>query len=234
MAASRSLSAGFAPSPDRAQPRAQSQAQFWGLEALAGRLVEISGHRAAANLTVAFGLVLEAQRKGEPVAWVTLDGSTFFPPDAAESGIDLTRLVVVRVQDARGAARATVELTRSGGFDLVVLDLGPEALQKETHEPPAKKTTPRPPRRYRRVASAVSVPLITKLVGLAQKTKTAVVILTDKTSEASSLSSLVSLRAETKRNPDALSEIEIAILKDKRRGPGRRYREVFREPAGLC
>lgn len=223
MAASTSLSAGFAPSP----------AQPWGLEALAGRLVEISGHRAAANLTVAFGLVLEAQKKGEPVAWVTLDGSTFFPPDAAESGIDLARLVVVRVEDARAAARATVELTRSGGFDLVVLDLGPEALQRDPL-PPKKPPAPEPRRRYRKVASAVSVPIVTKLVGLAQKTKTAVVILTDKTSEASSLSSLVSLRAETKRNPDALAEIEIAVLKDKRRGPGRRYREVFREPAGLC
>ena len=70
---------------------------------MAGRLVEISGHRAAANLTVAFGLVLEAQRCFETAAWVTLKQSTFFPPDAAASGISLAHLAVVRVDDARSA-----------------------------------------------------------------------------------------------------------------------------------
>ena len=96
-----------------------------------GRLVEISGHRAAANLTVAFGLVLEAQRREETAVWVTLKQSTFFPPDVAASGISLAHLAVVRVDDARAATRATVELTRSGGFDLVVLDLGPEAIREK-------------------------------------------------------------------------------------------------------
>ncbi|HXV64774.1 MAG TPA: recombinase A [Vicinamibacteria bacterium] len=192
----------------------------WSLASMEGRLVEISGHRAAANLTAAFGLVLEAQRKDEPVAWVTLEKSSFFPPDAADSGVDLKRLAVVRVSDLRAASRATVELTRSGGFGLVVLDLGPEAFQENKG-------------RRSRQSKKLSVPIITKLVGLAQKTATAVVALTDKTGEASSLSSLVSLRAEAHRNPDAPSEVEIVILKDKRRGPGRRYREVYRAPAGL-
>ena len=59
----------------------------WSLEQMAGRLVDISGQKAAANLTVAFGLVLEAQKRGEPVAWVTLQQSTFYPPDVADSGI---------------------------------------------------------------------------------------------------------------------------------------------------
>jgi recombination protein RecA len=186
----------------------------WGLEPLAGRLVEISGHRAAANLTVAFGLVREAQEKDEPVAWVTLARSTFFPPDAAESGIDLDRLAVVRVRDARAACRAVVELTRSGGFGLVVLDLGPVTI--------GESLTNR-----RRIA----VPFVTKLVGLAQKFSTAVVVLTEKTRESSSLSSLVSLRCEARRLAGA--EVEIEVLKDKRRGPGRLYREVCGAPAGL-
>ena len=188
----------------------------WGLAPLAGRLVEISGHRAAANLTVAFGLVREAQEKDEPVAWVTLARSTFFPPDAVESGIDLDPLAVVRVRDARAACRATVELTRSGGFGLVVLDLGPEAIGESLE----KKR------------SRIAVPFITKLVGLAQKSSTAVVVLTEKTRDSSSLSSLVSLRCEARRLTGG-SEVEIEILKDKRRGPGRRYREVCSAPAGL-
>jgi len=200
---------------------------FWGLEPLSGRLVEISGHRASANLTVAFGLVLEAQSQDEPAAWVTLAQSTFFPPDAADSGIDLSRLAVVRVSDGTAACRAVVELTRSGGFGLVVLDLGPGALQEKLEK--------RPPRtqRLRRKRENLSVPFITKLVGLAQKTSTAVVVLTEKTRESSSLNSLISLRCEARRNSDKPCEVEIDVLKDKRRGPGRRYREVCRAPAGL-
>jgi len=198
---------------------------FWGLEPLSGRLVEISGHRASANLTVAFGLVLEAQGKDEPAAWVTLAQSTFFPPDVAESGIDLGRLAVVRVSDGTAACRAVVELTRSGGFGLVVLDLGPGALQE--------KLETRPPRAWRKKRGGLSVPFITKLVGLAQKTSTAVVVLTEKTRESSSLNSLISLRCEARRSPDKPCEVEIDVIKDKRRGPGRRYREVCRAPAGL-
>lgn len=205
------------PSPERGSG--------WGLEPLEGRLVEISGRRAAATLTVAFGLVGEAQEKDEPVAWVTLAKSTFFPPDVAESGIDLARLAVVRVSDPRAAAKATVELTRSGGFGLVVLDLGPEALLEKAER---TRTGVR-----RRKMKRLATPVVTKLVGLAQKTATAVVLLTDKTSASSSVSSLVSLRAEARRNPDAPCEITIEVLKDKRRGPGRLHREVCRAPAGL-
>ncbi len=215
MALSQSFSAGL-PSP---------VGDFWGLEPLSGRLVEISGHRASANLTVAFGLVLEAQSKDEPAAWVTLVQSTFFPPDAADSGIDLSRLAVVRVSDGTAACRAVVELTRSGGFGLVVLDLGPGALQE--------KLETRPPRAWRKKRGGISVPFITKLVGLAQKTATAVVVLTEKTRESSSLNSLISLRCEARRSPDKPCEVEIDVIKDKRRGPGRRYREVCRAPAGL-
>ena len=203
----------------------------WGLEPLSGRLVEISGHRASANLTVAFGLVLEAQSKDEPAAWVTLARSTFFPPDVAESGIDLDRLAVVRVSDGTAACRAVIELTRSGGFGLVVLDLGPGALQEIRLRPSAVVLT-KAERLWKKRAS-LSVPFITRLVGLAQKTSTAVVLLTEKTRESSSLNSLISLRCEARRSPDRPCEIEIDVLKDKRRGPGRRYREVCRAPAGL-
>ncbi len=213
MASPRPFSIGLVSSPWAAS-------DIFGLEPLAGRLIEISGFRASANLTVAFGLVLEAQLKDEPVAWVTLSQSTFFPPDAAESGVDLARLAVVRVESGIAACRAVVELTRSGGFGLVVLDLGPVALDERARRPSKKR-------------AGLSVPFLTKLVGLAQKTSTAVVVLTEKTRESSSLNSLISLRCEARRNPDKPCEVEIDVLKDKRRGPGRRYREVCHAPAGL-
>jgi recombination protein RecA len=221
MATPRFHSAGL-PSPER------ETRDGWSVEPLIGRLVEISGHRAAANLTVAFGLVREAQATDDPVAWVTLRQSTFFPPDVADSGVDLGRLAVVRVEAPLAAFKATVELTRSGGFGLVVLDLGPEAIQEKAER---ERTAPRP--RGRRSWKNLSVPFVTKLVGLAQKTQTAVVVLTEKTRETSSLSSLVSLRAEARRDPDRPCEVSIDVIKDKRRGPGRSYREVFHAPAGL-
>lgn len=212
MAASRAFSTGFSPSP--------AAEDGFGLSQMAGRLVEISGQKAAANLSVAFGLVLEAQQSGEPAAWVTLRQSTFFPPDVAESGISLAHLAVVRVAEPRAAWRATLELTRGNGFGLVVLDLGPEAIRERLI-------------REKRAPRRLSTPLLTKLTGLARKNGTAVVVLTEKTERQGSLSSLVSLRAGVRRDPDAPGNIEIAILKDKRRGPGRRKREVCRVPAGL-
>ena len=92
----------------------------WRLDALRGRLVELSARGAAATLTAAIELVVEAQQAAEPVAWVTLGNATFFPPDAAASGVDLAALAVVRVHDATAAARAAERLLRSGGF------LGPD------------------------------------------------------------------------------------------------------------
>jgi recombination protein RecA len=197
---------------------------------MTGRLVEISGHRAAANLTVAFGLVLEAQRREETAAWVTLKQSTFFPPDAAASGISLAHLAVVRVDDARAATRATIELTRSGGFDLVVLDLGPEAIREKL----VRRDKPlHALHGSRRGPKYLSTPLLTKLVGIARKNATAVVVLTEKTDRMSSVSSLISLRVEARHAKDAPHAVEVVVLKDKRRGPGRLYREVCHVPAGL-
>ena len=96
----------------------------WGLSALCGRLAEISGSHACASLTLVFRLVLEAQRQGEPVAWISRKESVFFPPDVADSGVDLETLAVVWVGAMRLAARAADHLVRSGAFGLVVLDVG--------------------------------------------------------------------------------------------------------------
>ena len=96
----------------------------WTLSQVAGRFAEISGSNATAALTLACGLVLDAQKRGEPVGWATSTESSFYPPDVAQLGIDLAALVVVRVPKADAIARAGEKLIRSGGFGLVVLDLG--------------------------------------------------------------------------------------------------------------
>ncbi|HXG53374.1 MAG TPA: recombinase A [candidate division Zixibacteria bacterium] len=180
----------------------------WSHSALSGRFVEISGAGASAALTAAFGLVLQAQQRGEAVGWVTLEESSFYPPDAAERGVDLGALAVVRVGRPEQIARAGEKLLRSGGFGLVVLDLG---------------------------EADVPMPLQSRLCGLAHHHHTALVCLTAKERRRFSLSSLVSLRVQAERNRAEARRFTCAlrVLKDKRRGPTWSHTEVCHGPAGL-
>ncbi|MBI5527481.1 MAG: recombinase A [Deltaproteobacteria bacterium] len=188
------------------------------LAAIQGRIVELSAGTSSAALTAALVLVGEAQRKGETAAWLTARGASFFPPDAAALGIDLAALVVVRVPEAQDVARAADRLARSGGFGMVVLDLG--ATPATDNRQPT--------------TSRVPVPLLSRLGALAQRHNMAVVFLT-KGDAAGSLGSLVSLRAEVvrRRAKSGRFAVSVEVVKDKRAGPGWRHVEVFYGPAGL-
>jgi recombination protein RecA len=183
----------------------------WGLDALRGRLVELSARGATATLTTSIELVLEAQRAAEPVAWIALGNGTFYPPDAADSGVDLAALVVVRVIDTTTAARAAERLLRSGAFGLVILDFGG--------------------------GGDVELPMahLGRLVTLAQTHDAAIVCITEKAGDAASLGSLVSLRAEALRlrDQDHGYDVTLRVLKDKRRGPGWSRTIKLRGPAGF-
>ncbi|HET8562938.1 MAG TPA: recombinase A [Candidatus Binatia bacterium] len=186
-----------------------AQPVLWTLPEIAGRLVEISGSGATASLTIAFGLVLEAQERGETVGWTTSIENFFYPPDVAQGGIDLTALVVVRVPGVESVARAGEKLLRSGGFGLIILDLG---------------------------TADIPMPLQTRLAGLAHRHHTALVCLTIKDARAFSLGSLVSLRvhAERRRISDGRFACDLRVLKDKHRGPTWGHEELCHGAAGLC
>lgn len=186
-----------------------SQAQ-WGLAALRGRLVELSARGATATLTAAIEIVAEAQEQSEPVAWIALTASTFYPPDVAESGVDLAALVVIRAPDATACARAAERCLRSGAFGLVILDLANGKAD-------------------------LSMQIQGRLVTLAQTHDAAVVCLTEKTQDTASIGSLISLRAEALRLRDKPAEfdVQLRVLKDKRRGPGFTQRLKRRGPPGL-
>ena len=185
----------------------------WTRAELAGRLCELAAGPDGAALSAAGTLVLDTQLTGSPVAWVTARAATFHPPDLAAAGVDLAALVVVRAVDSRRAGRAADVLLRSGAFGLVVLELGTSA------------TLPAPP---------LPAPLQGRLVQLATKHDAAVLCLTEKAADAPSLGSLVSLRGQARRRRTAGGFVcELEILKDKRRGPGWRWRERFRGPDGL-
>jgi recombination protein RecA len=198
------------------------------LSEVAGRLVELSGDVASAAVTLAMRLVLDAQQAGEPVAWLGSDESSFYPPDAAESGVDLEALLVVRIPlqpSAAGGkplpkpavepllaqrlASAAERLLRSGAFGLVVLDLGKDAV--------------------------LSQPMQSRLLGLAQRHHAGVLCLTQKAESAPSLGSLVSLHASAVRVWLGKERFacELRVHKDKRRGPVWSEREVYRGPLGL-
>lgn len=184
--------------------------ELWGLAALRGRLVELSARGATATLTTAIDLVLEAQLASEPAVWIMLQSGSFYPPDVAQSGVDLAALVVIRVSDAIGAARAAERVLRSGAFGLVVLDLGGDS-------------------------AGFSMAHQGRLVTLAQAHDAAVVCLTEKTADTASLGSLVSLRAEALRSRTPRNEFDLTVraLKDKRRGPGWTKKIKARGPDGF-
>ncbi len=180
----------------------------WSRAQLAGRLVEVSGIGAVASLTAAVGLVLEAQVEGEPAAWISLPASIFYPPDLADSGVDLEAMVVVRAPTVAHAGRAADRLLRSGGFGLVVMDLG--------------------------AGAEIPMPMQGRLVGLAQRHDAAIVCLTEKAREAASIGSMVSLRAEALRVRDGdRFAISLRALKDKQRGPGWAHEEAVGGVDGL-
>ncbi len=190
----------------------------------AGRLVEITGAEDTAALTIAAGLILDAQKSGEQTAWIGPSESIFFPPDVIESGIDVDSLVVVRVPKMVAGARAADKLIRSGSFGIVVLDAGSD---------------PRIP-----------TPLLARLASLAQRHHTALVFLTQHngaapvagtastavdTDGASPLGSLISLRVRARRQRIAADRFRcwLDVLKDKRRGPTWRHDEVCRGATGM-
>ncbi len=156
-----------------------------------------------------FALIREAQEQQELVGWVTSMKDFFYPPDVAQAGIDLTALAVIRLSRSENIPRAGEKLLRSGGFGVVVLDLG---------------------------AGDIPMPLQSRLTGLAHYHHAALIGLTEKGQAMVSLGSLVSLRAHAVKRHVQGNRFACAlkIVKDKRRGPIWNHEVCCSGPAGLC
>lgn len=181
----------------------------WSVRHLAGRVGEISGRGDSAVLTLAFMLVRDAQRCSEPVAWVGRRESTFFPPDAAEAGADLDALIIIRATRPEFAIRSADRLLRSGGFGLVIVDLGP--------------------------GSTLPLPILARLSGLARTHRSALVFLTEKPGTAASLGPLVSVVARARRRWVAGDRFScwIDVIKDKHGSPMRTKGAEYLGPPGV-
>lgn len=86
-------------------------------------------------MTTAVACLGRAQAEGETAAWVQPKGGSLYPPDLADSGIDLEALLVVNVPASagtHGSAKAAELLLRSGGLGMVVLDLLGVPIESDT------------------------------------------------------------------------------------------------------
>jgi recombination protein RecA len=213
----------------------------WCLADLAGRLVQIEGAGDSAALTLAFLAILQAQQCGEPVAWITpraramagvdasMAGSVFYPPDAYDTGIDLAALPVVRVPDVTAAFAAVDVLLRSGGFGLIVADLGD--LQSAASTSLARLAGLA--RRHHTALLFLTRPPISQMHAWRRSRPSPPAILSGDT--RGSLGSLISLHVHSRRRRIGRDQFEcgLVVLKDKRRGPVWEYRELCRGAVGL-
>jgi recombination protein RecA len=202
-------------------PMARSSARrvevpAWSLGTLAGRFVELSAVGSSAALAFTALLLHEAQRQGEPVAWVQGGASLFYPPDLAAVGLDLRALPIIRATGADALGRALGHLMRSGAFGLVVIDLaGGESGAPDE-------------------ASVLPAPLQSRLERTASAHGTCLLCLTRKAPEAGSLGPLVSFRGEARRTRlGGRLGAELVALKDKRSTPGWRVTAALEPVPGL-
>jgi len=116
------------------------------------------------------------------------DGEQFYPPDVAESGVDLAALVVIRAPDRKRRVHARAErCLRSGAFGLVVLDLanGKAELSMQIQG--------------RLVTARANARCRGRLVSPRRRKNTA------------SIGSLISLRAEALRLRDKPAEFDVQV-----------------------
>ncbi|MCB9489877.1 MAG: recombinase A [Deltaproteobacteria bacterium] len=205
----RRLSGSVATAQGHPSARGKQDAPVWRLGEVKGRLVELSGEAASANVTAAVAMLADAQQRGETAAWVTPQDGVFFPPDLTTHGIDLGALAVVFGRDAASRVRSVEKLARSGAFGLIVVDC--------------------------RGADEVPLNALTLLASLALRHDAAIIFLTEKKPERPSLGSSVSLRIETRKQRERLgrARLEFHALRDKQRGPGWTLGSTYDGPPGV-
>jgi recombination protein RecA len=205
--------------PARSAPSGQL-AQGWNARRISGGLAELFGSQG--GLTLAAELVRQAHERRESVAWIFAHPDTFYPPDAADNGIDLAALPVIFAQNGKKAFRSAEILLRSGAFGLIVIDLG----EKNNVPPAYQGRVVRLAQHYRSAVLCLTAQRVSGCSGSAGAIPSAT---------AATLGSMVSLRLEPRRTEISTQHIsyELRATKDKRHGPGWTHRAVYRSLAGL-
>ena len=88
-----------------------------------GKVGELVGPASSGRSAVAAATVAAATARGEVAAWIDA-ADAFDPASAAAAGVELGRVLWVRPCGAAEAVRAAELVLETGGFTVVVLDLG--------------------------------------------------------------------------------------------------------------
>jgi hypothetical protein len=187
--------------------RASSGGGSWRLENLIGILAEISEETACGAVSFVTEIILEAQSRKEPVAWVAGVMSTWYPPDLASRGVDLGAVAVIRAGGEDESLTAAEWLVRSGALGLVIVDVEGE---------------------WKATDAALG-----RIQKLAERSRCAVVFLTRKRSQEPSLGSRISLRGCISRSGSEPFHIVINTVKNKKSNSSSRQGRQYHGPSGM-
>lgn len=173
-----------------------------------GQVVEVSGARSSGKATLGFGVCLRALEQGQTAAWIDAGGG-FWPVAAAEAGIPLDRLLVVRAPGPLALKAARILLSSPGAVAALVVDVPLGA---------------RAPRDRELVA----------LQRLAERSATALLFLTERPRTAPSLGPHVALRLFVERRGSGPgAQVRVEVLRNKQGASGRAIEEAVSGPDRL-
>jgi hypothetical protein len=89
----------------------------------AGAITELVGARSSGKTSLGYALAAALTGRGAFTAYVDV-ADAFDPEHAATAGVRLHRLLWIRPPDVRAALRAAEYVVETGGFTLIVVDLG--------------------------------------------------------------------------------------------------------------
>jgi recombination protein RecA len=190
-----------------ADMRASPGGGSWRLSNLAGILAEISEETACGALSFVTEIILEAQGRNEPVAWVAGVSSIWFPPDLADRGVDVPAVAVIRAGGENESLTAAEWLVRSGALGLVIVDADGEWKGSDAS--------------------------LGRILKLAERSQCAVIFLTRKSAREPSLGSRISLRGCVSRSGSEPFHIAITTTKDKRSNSSSRQGRQYHGPSGM-
>lgn len=209
MAASGFAPAGLAGLPvfPAAHLKSAASGGSWGFDNLVGILAEISEEAPSGAVSIAAGIIAQAQIQNEPVAWIAGTESIFYPPDLHHRGIDLRAVSVIRAGGEPESLTAAEWLIRSGAFGMVVVDFPGEGN--------------------------VSDASLGRILKVAERTRCAVLFLTRKSPRDPSLGSRISLRGCVTRSGVGPILVHLETVKDKRSNSSLRHSRQYHGPSGM-
>lgn len=173
-------------------------------------VIEVSSPTASGRISTAISVALEAQRRGEWIAWIQQGHASVYMPDLAAAGLDLDAIAFIQAPDnPLNMAKAADWLLRSGAIGLVIMDC---------------------------IDNPVSAHGQSRLAGLAKKHSAQLLILTSNHEQEHSVSPLVQVRIQPHRRSNGRGEhaIDNRVLKNKTLKPLVQKRALHRAPHGLA